>query len=307
MDIENRDEDVQAEKLTVENQLNGDAAQSDVSAGSAEASANQIVTEAPPKLTPVAEMGVQPASIQDAHSRKPLNANQLMINYLVVALVFLGIGVLFGRLIFGGTNTNANMDEALLREIVAEAVSSSQTNSSDAQTSQLVDDDPVIGADDAAITIVEFSDFNCGFCGRFAADTLPRLLTEYEGQIRFVYRDMPIIGGQNSVEAAIAAECAADQEQFTEYHNLLFANTTERTREAFIGFATELGLDEAAFTSCLDDQAKSDEVLLDLLDGQSLGITGTPGFYVNGRFISGAQPYEIFKTIIDRELQQNEL
>jgi protein-disulfide isomerase len=287
MDIENQDEAIKAERegLLLPPQPDDGTRTASFTA----ATTTETVEE------------VKPATPLDAHRpSNGLNANQLMINYLVVALVFLGIGVLFGRLIFGGGL--ASMDETVLREIVAEAVSSSNVDTAGVQTAQLVDDDPVMGAEDAPLTIVEFSDFNCGFCGRFASDTLPRLLTEYEGQIRFVYRDMPIIGGQNSVEAAIAAECASDQGKFTEYHNLLFSNTQERTRESFINFAVDLELDEAAFTTCLDEQAKSDEVLLDLLDGQTLGISGTPGFYVNGRFISGAQPYEIFKTIIDREL-----
>ncbi len=251
--------------------------------------------------TPATQPPVQPSSQANAASTaNTIDANRLMINYLVVALIFLGIGVLFGRLIFGGA-----LDEASLREIVTQAVAQSGGGSAaDAQMAQLVDDDPIMGAEDAPITIVEFSDFNCGFCGRFANDTLQRLLTDYEGQIRFVYRDMPIIGGQNSVETAIAAECADDQGQFMGFHNLLFSDTAARTREDFIGFANELGLDEATFTTCLDDPAKSDEVLLDLLDGQALGITGTPAFYINGRFISGAQPYEIFKTVIDRELER---
>lgn len=276
----------------------------------AETSASEPLPAPSPELAsePVPVGRIEPSvSRTDVHPSSqvnPVNVNRLMINYLVVALVFLGIGVLFGRLIFGGTN-GASLDEATLRSIVSEALASSGSGSAaDAEMVQLADDDPIMGAEDAPITIVEFSDFNCGFCGRFANDTLPRLLTEYEGQIRFVYRDMPIIRGQNSVESAIAAECAADQGKFMEFHNLMFGDTTARTREAFIGFATELGLDEAAYTTCLDDPSKSDEVLLDMLDGQALGITGTPGFYINGRFISGAQPFEIFKTVIDREIER---
>jgi protein-disulfide isomerase len=167
-----------------------------------------------------------------------------------------------------------------------------------------VDDDPIMGAADAPITIIEFSDFNCPYCGRFSSETLPRLLDKYEGKVRFVYRDMPIIGGQISVETAIAAECAADQGKFTEYHNLLYSDTAAATRQrdVYIRYAVQLGLDEPTFTACLDDPTKSTEVSLDYLDGQEQNITGTPTFFINGRMISGAHSFDVFSTVIDREL-----
>jgi protein-disulfide isomerase len=312
MDSENQQKALSAEEPSLENQPDGEATPP---VSSAEYSTVELESAAPPTQspTPPAETQVRPATVVDSQQSAgalTLNANRLMINYLVVALVFLGIGVLFGRLIFG-SGSMAGMNETALREIVAEAVASAGGSADPAgpATAQLVDDDPVMGAEDAPLTIVEFSDFNCPYCGRFASETLPRLLEEYEGQIRFVYRDLPIIGQQLSVETAIAAECAHDQGKFTEYHNLLYSNMEieMRTREVYIDYATQLGLDEAIFTSCLDDQASSDEVVLDMLDGQGLGIDGTPGFYINGRFISGALPYDIFKTVIDRELARNEL
>lgn len=169
---------------------------------------------------------------------------------------------------------------------------------------QLVDDDPAFGPVDAPITMVEFSDFNCPVCAHFTLTTLPQIQAEYKDQIRYVYRDMPIIGGSLSVQSAIAAECAADDGKFWEFHHLLFSNTQARSPEAYIGFADELGLNTSAYTTCLSDQAKYDEVILDLVDGQARDIRGTPAFYVNGQFINGAMPFEIFRTVINNELNK---
>lgn len=230
-----------------------------------------------------------------------INLSQLTMNYVVIAVVFLGIGILMGRLIFGNTG-GSNVDMAEIRSIVAEAVAGA---SSGAQVSanSLANDDPAMGAENAPVTIVEFSDFNCGYCGRFANETLKQITDTYGDNVRIVYRDLPIIGGQESVDSAVAAECAADQGKFWEYHNLLFANTQARGREAYVGFATELGLDTNSFTACLDNPDTLEEVRLDFIDGQSLDITGTPHFIVNNRRVSGAQPFEVFQAIINAELE----
>lgn len=218
---------------------------------------------------------------------------------IVIALIAFMLGVLVGGLLFN-TGVSSEQLEAVVRAVVSEEVAKIQNGSP--QMANLADNDPFFGPEDAPVTIVEFSDFYCSFCTRFATQTLPRLQEAYGDKIRFVYRDMPIIGGQISLQAAVAASCAHDQGKFWDFHNLLFNNNQARDTTAFIGFADELGLDTTAFESCLSDQAKVNEVTLDLLDGQALGITGTPAFYINGRFVSGAQPFETFALLIDTEL-----
>lgn len=224
----------------------------------------------------------------------------------VIALVFLVIGFIGGAVVFnrgGGGATTAEI-EAIVRAVVAEEVASISIGGG-INMKELVDNtDPSFGPDDAPITIVEFSDFFCAYCTRFANETLPLLQQQYPNQIRFVYRDLPIIGGQISFQAAIAANCAHDQNQFWEFHNMLFANNQARTREAWISFADELGLDTESFTACLDDTSKQDEITLDFVDGQGLGIQGTPAFYINGKHVSGAQPFATFAIIIDEELRK---
>lgn len=164
-----------------------------------------------------------------------------------------------------------------------------------------VDDDPAHGPADAPITIIEFSDFNCQYCGRFARDTLPLLRQNYGDQIHFVYRDFAILG-PTSVDAAIASECANDQDAFWVYHDLLFANQGNFSQESLITYAAQAELNTERFTACLTDSAMRQEVLADTAEAQRLGATGTPTFFINGRPVVGAQPYEVFVSVIDAEL-----
>ncbi|MCB9453911.1 MAG: DsbA family protein [Anaerolineaceae bacterium] len=163
------------------------------------------------------------------------------------------------------------------------------------------DDDPYVGAVDAPVEIVEFSDFNCTYCNRFYNETLSQVLETYGDQVRFVYRDFPILA-QSSVTAALAAQCAFEQGDFWDYHNVLFDNRGNFSREQLIGYAETLGLNIDQFTNCLDNQQYQAEIVADFQDAQALGIRGTPAFFVNGRFISGAQPFAVFASAIDAEL-----
>lgn len=237
-----------------------------------------------------------PASTQTAA------ASPVMSQTIIVGLVFLVIGFIGGGIVFGRGVDTAQLERSI-RTIVAEEVANISTSDGPA-TADLADNDPAFGPDDAAVTIVEFSDFYCSFCGRFANETLPLLQETYGDYIRFVYRDMPIIGGQISVDAAIAGNCAHAQDNFWGFHNLIFQNAGARSRDAFVSFADELGLDTELFAACLDDRAMSEEVTLDYIDGQGLGISGTPAFFINGRLVSGAQPYDTFALVIDSELRK---
>lgn len=225
-----------------------------------------------------------------------------MSQTIIVGLVFLVIGFIGGGIVFGRGVDTAQLERSI-RAIVAEEVANMSASGGTANA-DLADNDPSFGPDDAVVTIVEFSDFYCSFCGRFAAETLPRLRETYGDYIRFVYRDMPIIGGQISVDAAVAGNCAHAQDNFWGFHDLIFQNAGARSRDAFISFADELGLDTELFAACLDDRAMSEEVTLDYIDGQGLGITGTPAFYINGRPITGAQPFNTFALVIDSELRK---
>ena len=177
----------------------------------------------------------------------------------------------------------------------------------------LSDDDPAKGDPDAPLVIVEFSDFQCPFCGRFYEQTLPLLERDYidTGKARLVYRDMPLESIHPQAPAAhIAAECAGDQGMFWEYHDLLFDRQGEWSRlqpaaleGALAGYAGELGLD-STFAECVRSPEAAREMQLDLAQALGMGLTGTPTFLIGGNghdfvAISGAQPYSTFASILD--------
>ncbi len=180
-----------------------------------------------------------------------------------------------------------------------------------------IDDDPIIGNPDAPINIIEFSDFQCPFCARFNAETLPLLIEEYidSGKVKLVYRDFPLHNiHPNAVPAAVAAECADEQDSFKMMHDLIFDRQSEWSNVSvdeavalFSAYATTINLDQEEFDSCLFSGRYVEEIGNDLNDGRSYGIDGTPGFLIGNDdlgyvTLSGAQPFEVFQQIIDSQL-----
>ncbi len=170
----------------------------------------------------------------------------------------------------------------------------------------IVDDDAVKGNKDAPVTIVEFSDFECPFCARFYSQTLKQIESQYikTGKVKLVFRDFPLGFHANAQKAAEAAECAGDQNKFWEMHDILFEKGVVGGVATFKKYAVDLGLNSASFNKCLDSGTHAAEVQKDLADGSAAGIQGTPGFVINGKVISGAQPFQVFQAAIEAELAQ---
>jgi protein-disulfide isomerase len=163
---------------------------------------------------------------------------------------------------------------------------------------------PALGPDAAPVTIVEFSDFECPFCLRIHP-TLKRVMDEYEGQVRLVFRQFPLNNiHPHAQKAAEASLCADAQGRFWEMHDAMFDNPRELAVADLKTRAAEIGLDEEAFATCLDTGEFADEVTADLNAGRALGVSGTPALYINGRFLSGAQPFEVISRVIEDELQR---
>jgi len=166
---------------------------------------------------------------------------------------------------------------------------------------------PFRGAADAPVVIVEFADFQCVYCGRWFNQTLPRIMETYPNQVKFVYRHFPIFG-DDSVRAAMAADCANDQGKFWEMHDRLFTRLenqeqTPLSEDTLVGYAQELGLDTRRFGECLSSQKYLNSVINDYQTAQSYGLQGTPGFVIDGVvYKMGAQPFEVFDSIIKNEL-----
>ncbi len=165
----------------------------------------------------------------------------------------------------------------------------------------VTENDPVRGAADAPVTIVEFSDYQCPFCGRVQG-TLAQLLKEYDGKIRLVFKQTPSPSHPMARPAAEASVCAGKQGKFWEMHDWLFTHQKELGRETIDKQAAELGLDMEAYTKCVEAHEPAIQINDTIRESQFLGATGTPTFFVNGRRLAGAQPLAAFKTAIDAEL-----
>ena len=163
------------------------------------------------------------------------------------------------------------------------------------------------GPDDAVVKIVEYSDFGCSHCATFGLNQSKQLRAEYEasGKVRFEFKHMNI-GGPVTREAAMASECAADQGRFWDYHDALFSRQASSanpfTKPLLKRYAAELGLDAALFDPCVDNNVHSATVAADESEARGLGITGTPTFFINGKKIQGAYPYEQFKAEVEAAL-----
>jgi protein-disulfide isomerase len=150
--------------------------------------------------------------------------------------------------------------------------------------------------------VIEFADFQCPFC-LAASPTVKRVLETYGDRIRFVYRNYPLPNHPQAQPAAEAAQCANEQGKFWPYHDRLFAEAGKLMDADLKKAAVDLGLDAARFNSCVDEHRYKSVVEADQQAGNEAGVNGTPAFFVNGRLLSGAQPFEVFKRVIDEELE----
>lgn len=174
----------------------------------------------------------------------------------------------------------------------------------------LVDDDAMLGDPSAPVTIVEFADYQCPFCGKFFKTVMPQITEKYikTGKVKFVYRDFAFLG-EESEWAASAAECAKEQGKFWEYHDYLYTHQNGENQGAFHKknlkqFARVLELDGSKFDSCLDTDKYIEEVRKDSEAGRSLGVSGTPTTFVNGRAVVGAVPFAQFDTLVNNALKK---
>ncbi|MEW5987908.1 MAG: thioredoxin domain-containing protein [Chloroflexota bacterium] len=164
----------------------------------------------------------------------------------------------------------------------------------------------VMGDENAPVTIVEYTDFQCPYCQRHFLETYPQLMEQYveTGIVRYVFKDFPLTDlHPQALQAHEAARCARDQEAFVEMHDLLFANQSEWAGQEdvatiFTGYATELGLDVATFTACFAGHKYEQAILATVAEGAGLGVTGTPSFFINGYLLPGAYPLSTFDQAI---------
>ena len=179
-------------------------------------------------------------------------------------------------------------------------------------TVTLEKDRPAMGADDAPVTVVEFTDYQCPYCRRFTQTTFPLLKRDFVdiGKVRWVVRDLPLAFHKNARKAGQSVHCANEQEKFWEMRDMLFKNSAKLENEHLRNYAEQVGLDLTAFDSCLASDRYMNEMDKDSAEAKRVGITGTPSFVIgkpkgnqlSGKLVVGAQPLKTFATTIDGEL-----
>ncbi len=167
------------------------------------------------------------------------------------------------------------------------------------------DDDPYRGAEDAKVVIIEFSDYTCPYCAKFATEVEPKILENYGDKVKIVFRNFPV-HGETAYFAAEAANCAGERGKYWEMHDMLFENQREwiGNNSKVYDYAQQLGLNVDEFKACVESGKYREEVEKDLQDGISYGVTGTPTFFINGKMVVGYRTYEQFAALIEEELQK---
>jgi len=218
----------------------------------------------------------------------------------LAVLSLLGFFVLLGVFLKGGTLTD-RVAKADTQVVVNDPAARPEPS----QPVQLVvsDGDHIRGNKNAPITIVEFSDFECPFCGRFHP-TMQQVMQEYGDKVRWVYKHFPLDSiHPNARPAAEASECAAEQNKFWEFADKLFLNQQSLSTDFYTATARELGLDVNKFSSCVSTRKYQSVVDKGMQEGLSAGVNGTPSNFINGIPVSGAVPFQDLKQVIDSQLQ----
>lgn len=166
-------------------------------------------------------------------------------------------------------------------------------------------DAPSFGPEDAPVTLIEFSDFQCPYCNRLVP-TIDQVKEEYGDTVRIEFRQFPLESIHPAARVAAEASLCADEEgKFWELHDAMFADFRNLSRDRIVEMGSEIGLDDS-FVACVDEGRYSERVTADLQAGREAGVSGTPAMFINGRFISGAVPFDRVAAMIDEELASSE-
>ncbi len=229
---------------------------------------------------------------------------------IAIMIAFVG-GFLIGNL-SGGDDSGEVADVDITGEGIGRGAGAPMPegdgSDSDRFRVPLADHNPSKGPADALVTIVEFSEFQCPFCSR-VLPTTSRILNEYEGKVRIVWKNNVLPFHQNAMPAAILAMEAYEQggdEKFWQLHDVLFENQRALERPQLEQYAQQVGLDMAQVRAALDNEEHKDLIEADMELASSIGARGTPNFFINGVQVQGAQPFEAFKTIIDAQIEHAE-
>jgi len=234
----------------------------------------------------------------------------------IVAALILGVAVLAGSFVVrssldAGTEELAGVREALGEvQAVLEEATGNGGGRAEARPARpdpaerhevALDGAPVRGPESAKVTIVEFADFQCPFCTRVNS-TLTQIREQYPKDVKLVFKHLPLRIHPQAPGAHAAAEAAHRQGKFWEMHDKIFGNQGDLAPETFVSYAGQIGLDVDAFKKDVGSDDVKKRLDADTREAQTLGVSGTPAFFINGKYLAGAQPFEAFKQRIDEEL-----
>lgn len=165
-------------------------------------------------------------------------------------------------------------------------------------------DDPALGSETAPVVIVEFADYQCGYCRQWYQEVYSKVMAEYGDRIRFIFRDYPLDFHPDSQPAAEAANCAGEQGRYWEYQYQMWGPGDALDSASLRRYAQAAGVNLSEFDACVRENRYAEEIQQDMLDGMRNGVNGTPAFLINGRLIPGALPYDTFSALIEQELKQ---
>lgn len=264
-------------------------------------------------------MSARKASVSESQSKKPFRPNQTQILYTLLLVAVFLVGYLLAtvqllRNPVGTTLTQQPTDSAAVgagQEAPPTPVPETVIAKLEEVQKEAPSGGKLKGDPNAKVKIVEFSDLECPFCARFYSDTLPQIISDYidTGKASLEYRHYPLPFHPQAKPLAIATECANDQGKFWEMHDKIFEENIAgalagATPDTYKQWAADIGLSTADFNSCYDAETHTDVVDSDTNLGGTLGVSGTPTFYINGRQLVGAQPFASFQAIIDEELSK---
>jgi protein-disulfide isomerase len=270
------------------------------------------------KQTPIVELDEEDEVVEEEKAPEETVTFKLSHFYSVLVVLAFAVGILVGYVAWGRTPQVIQVAQQPAAQAGAQipqptpvpVIYNIETKGA-----------PSLGPADAPIVIVEFSDYQCPYCGQWHDQVYTPLLAAYPDKIRFVYRNFPLPFHQNALASAEAALCAGDQNAYWKFHDVLFANKqllnnqagTVLDQAAYNKFASDLGLDVTSFETCMTSHKHKKTIEDDIAYANSLqpdsngeaAVGGTPTFFINGHRLGGAYPIQYFKQIINAELVKN--
>lgn len=240
--------------------------------------------------------------------QQPQKKDRFLPISILVAAIVIGGAVVFASFYKGAPASAGTTTDTPTAAVPQPSVSATQVM-------QLGTRDAILGSANAPVTLVEYGDYQCPFCGEFFSQTQPHIVTDYvnTGKVRMVFRDFAFLGAESTV-AANAAQCAEDQSKLWAYHDALYAGKVADDAKGgneddgffstaeLLKLGQQVGLNMTTFTSCVNNNSDANIVAQEKAAASAAGVNSTPTVFINGTQVTGAQPYSAFKSVIDAAL-----